>query len=92
MTPYRPPSPEELKRNVLEDEHRIASFDEKLEIRMLRITDDHETRIRDMEKWQWRHTGILLIVTGVATWLITDDIQTLRRQMLIPQAATTVRR
>lgn len=45
----------------------IAKTDERLEHGGKRM-DDHETRIRSLEKWRWQLVGALLLVNALAAY------------------------
>lgn len=92
MSPTRP-TETELKRTILEEESRIASLDEKMELRIMKLIDDHEGRLRDVEKWQWRTMGIFMVLGALltmgATKVVTDDIGALRQQVQLIVPAPT---
>jgi len=81
-------SEQELKRAVLEDNERFASAKQG---------DDHETRIRDLEKKLWQMSWLpplvgvfLTIVTGVSTWIITNGLEQVLQRL--PPAAASMER
>jgi hypothetical protein len=45
-------------------QERIDDFIEQSQENCKRCFDDHETRLRCLERWQWKATGIASAVTG----------------------------
>lgn len=70
---------QDLKRAILEDQDRFATAKQ---------ADDHETRIRDLEKWQFRMMGVglcvgflMTIFVGVSTWTVTTSVENLMNRL-----------
>jgi len=80
VSPQRPPTDREV---ILE-----AAVDAAIETRL----QDHEERIREVEKWQWKHTGLMVLVLAAATWWVTEDLRLLRAQIIATPAVMTVPR
>lgn len=45
-------------------QERIDDFIEQSQENCSRCFEDHENRIRSLEKWQWKATGITSAITG----------------------------
>lgn len=58
--------------------------------------DDHEGRLRELEKWQWKQIGINVVLStfvtvfvGISTWFVTSGLaQVAERIERIPASAT----
>ncbi len=93
-----PPKTEsELRREIIQDEDRYAALVAKVETRLAGpdgpITD-HERRVRELEKWQWRMMGVgicvsflMTIFVGVSTWTVTASVENLINRL--PPAGRT---
>ncbi len=58
------------------------ALDAAAEARVMKEIDDHETRIRDMERQLWKMAWVnvcagifVTIFTGVCTWTVTTSMQ-----------------
>lgn len=93
------------KRRILEGADIVADVDAAIGRHLNRPLEDirdHEERLRDLEKWQWKQTGIhvcasilVTIVVSACTWSITDQMRRVQESvhhMQLPAGAVGVRR
>ena|ERR1017187_8332601 len=87
MAPPPTQTEHDLRLAILQDEDRYAAIVAKLEGRLAGpdgpITD-HERRLREVEKWQWRMMGVgmcvsllMTVFVGVSTWTVTTSVEAL---------------
>lgn len=58
----------EVVRGIRDIKADIALFKAEMKAEMGKVTDDHEKRLRTVERWMWTALGASLVGAGSGIW------------------------